>query len=102
MTWAYEHKGGLPLIDASVEYQQGDAGETIEGAMMLEDETTVLIPSLVAGYTYLVTVTAENDEGAVSSQCPRLPLTIGNDGTQGKNIYNYIYVGGSMHVPHGC
>lgn len=70
--------------------------------MLLQDETSALIPALVAGFTYVATVIAENDEGVVASQCPELALTIGNGITMHAIIYgNHSSRTYSDHPPPG-
>ena len=71
-TWSYIHTGGLPLTDVSVFYtflEGGRDSDPTKVPVSGVDVTSVMVPNLVAGFEYTLTVTASNSNGSSSVQC---------------------------------
>ena len=85
--WSYTHTGGLPITAVDVEFQQDAANvrtsfsdvdsSMVDGSGEMVDEGEASIPLPQAGIRYRFYVTATNSEGASTTSCPDLLLTIG-------------------------
>ena len=81
VTWRFDHTGGLPLTSQIIDYQftPGSTPMQMDGPPVSVGDRTADISSLVAGYTYMPSVNATNDEGSVKEVCPPLMLRTGKD-----------------------
>jgi len=87
VVWSYTHTGGLPITAVDVEFQQDAANvrtsfsdvdsSMVDGSGEMVDEGEASIPLPQAGIRYRFYVTATNSEGASTTSCPDLLLTIG-------------------------
>ena len=92
ITWSYVHTGGLKLTHMSVEYRNetsavfmtlssymsgsGFVGTT-SGHRVSTNENSVSLPLPFAGVEYFFRVTATNEEGLTTADCPSILLTTG-------------------------
>ena len=79
IVWSFTHTGGGDLTSLEVTYifRQGGNNKTLMGPMVDLDSTSATIPSLVAGFSYVPIVKAENTQGSVMVECPQVDLNVG-------------------------
>ena len=80
VSWSYNHTGGLPLTNLSVQHTILDIDTMEETLTMTDylidtDVTTLNVYSVLPGYKYRFRVTATNAKGPTSVDCP--PAVIG-------------------------
>ena len=75
VSWSFEHTGGVPLTSLTVNYTTSVPGGGAQEVAL--DATIANTPSLVAGYTYAVSIEARNSIGLSRVQCTPRGLTIG-------------------------
>ena len=88
ITWSFNHTGGLPLTDLTISYvfREGTTDITRNGPPVgLADTTADIQPMLVAGQglVYTPMVTATNEQGSSTVQCPSVELDVANRGSTG-------------------
>ena len=81
ITWSFNHTGGLPLLNLSINYivREGTTDITRNGPPVGLADTTADIQPLVAGLVYTPMVTALNDQGSSTVQCPSVELDVGKE-----------------------
>ena len=82
VTWSFVHTGGRPLTSVVINYivEEGNTGTTRNGPVAQLGTTSAIIPSLLAGFSYIPLVVATNFEGTSTVQCPRVVLSTGKSG----------------------
>lgn len=75
VTWSYTHTGGLPLTSLNITYTYTNGLVMVQRVGLEKQDHT--LPSLVAGQTYSVSVTAANRIGDATSQCEPVQHLIG-------------------------
>ena len=82
VTWDYTHTGGLNLTEVIVQYgiysaDEIDFQDIPDGNLTDVDEVTLDVGGLVAGRAYVFQITATNDVGSATVQCPPVVHTVG-------------------------
>ena len=82
VTWDYTHTGGLNLTEVIVQYGIYSDDEIEfqgipDGNLTDVDEVTLDVEGLVAGRAYVFQITATNDVGSTTVQCPPVVHTVG-------------------------
>ena len=83
VTWSFVHTGGRPLTSVVINYIVGRRKHwytTRNGPVAQLGTTSAIIPSLLAGFSYIPLVVATNFEGTSTVQCPRVVLSTGKSG----------------------
>ncbi len=75
--WRFIHTGGLNILSINITYTINNQTTIHNGLDVDVDDTTASIPSLMAGYSYVATVAAENSVGSTSVGCPSVKLSYG-------------------------
>ena len=87
VTWDYRHTGGLNLTQVAVDYRQEET-ETFQVLSRDSDselnKNSLEVQNLTAGYTYIFRISATNNNGSTSVECPSVIHTVGMG-------YNYCY-----------
>lgn len=76
--------GGLTVTNLTINYTYNSSKTIQQGITLTEfnaslqpDDVTVDVPKIVPGYQYIFHVTADNEIGLGTVECP--PVIIGND-----------------------
>ena len=77
--WFFVHTGGLNLTGLSAAYSFIDGTLTVTESIAIPslDATSVNVSDLVAGFVYIFTITAENNNGSSTVSCKPTPHQIG-------------------------
>ena len=84
VSWDYKHTGGLNLTQVTIEYKQQD----VQSFQLLSDSSVVDSEDLLsmkytevlnftAGFNYTFRITAANENGINSINCPSILHTVG-------------------------
>ena len=83
ITWDYSHTGGLNLTQLAIDYRQKEAESTFQTAPKdniiiseLEKKSFEIL-NITAGYTYTFRISATNNDGSTSMECPSVLHTVG-------------------------
>ena len=79
VTWDYSHTGGLDLTRVAIEYRQKEesAFQTLRDPNLDLEKTNFEILNITAGYTYIFQISATNNNGSASIECPSVLHMIG-------------------------
>ena len=75
--WWFIHTGGLNITSINITYTINNQTTIQYGPDVAVDDATAFIPSLIAGYSYVVTAAAENSVGSTSVGCSSVELRHG-------------------------
>ncbi len=75
--WRFIHTGGLNITSINITYTINNQATIQYGPDVDVNDTAAFIPSLIAGYSYVATVAAENSVGSTSVGCPSVELSYG-------------------------
>ena len=75
------------------------SSEDLDGPIVQLQDTSAVISSLVAGYSYSPRVTATNDMGSTTAECPQVTLVFGKKlNTHEENLMLWVLTIVLAHV----
>ena len=82
VTWGYTHTGGLEITEVIVQYGIYSSGpidfqDIPDGNLTDLSQQTLVVSDLIAGRAYVFRVTASNDIGPASVDCPPVMHLVG-------------------------